>query len=291
MDLLFVGGVNRSGSTLLQKILTLHSGVEGGPEFDFMPHLMRTYRQMKSEHHLDRQSYFYSAEALRAHWQSFIRSLLGVSDQDEGEMGTQLFSEKTPRNIFVADLVLELFPSSRFVYIYRDGRAVVNSLLQVKKRYEQQGEQPPFDIRLIPACQEWIRGQTAFTRLRKQFASDRIHSVRYERLIEHPAKEIEMLMAFLDLAPESQQLSPGDFSSTDMDTYVDDRWYTEEMYSQSFNMGNIDKWKEELPASHRFAASVFMAEALSESGYEVSKLQKALHRILKRAHAVWRSGI
>lgn len=287
MDLVFVGGVNRSGSTLLQKILTLHSNVAGGPEFDFMPDLMRTYRQMTTDHHLRRQSYFYSPEELRSHWQSFIRKLLGVSDHNASEDEPLFFSEKTPSNVFVADAILDLFPSARFVYIYRDGRAVLNSLMQVKERYEQKDEQPPFDIRFLKACREWVQVQNIFDQLREQFSADRVHSVRYENLIEHPAEEIEELMAFLNVRPESQQMSPGQFSSDDMNTHIDDRWYTEDMYQQSFNTDNIDKWRVELSAPQRFLASVIMAEALSNCGYEVSPTQMSIHRRLKQVRSAW----
>lgn len=290
MDLLFVGGVNRSGSTLLQKILTLHSDIEGGPEFDFMPHLMRTYRQMQSDHHLKRQSYFYDPTDLRTHWRSFIRTLLGAPADADGPDGPVLFSEKTPNNVFVADHLLDLFPSARFVYIYRDGRAVVNSLLRVRERYERRGESPPFDIHLTSACREWIHGQATFDRLRKQFAPHRIHSVCYEDLIRHPAQEIEALMGFLGMAPEPQQRAPGRFSSNDMNTHVDDRWYTEDMYTQSFNTANIDKWEAELSAFQRFVASVYMAEPLAQRGYAVAPIYRMLHRLLKHLRATVRSS-
>lgn len=42
----FVGGVPRSGTTLVQRIICSHSDVAGGPEFRFVPRVARLYSDM-----------------------------------------------------------------------------------------------------------------------------------------------------------------------------------------------------------------------------------------------------
>ncbi len=76
MNNIFIGGCGRSGTSFFQKVLTSHSEIKGGPEFDFIEPFLSIYKRMKSTFHLDRQKYFYSKTELDGAFKSFFNNCL-----------------------------------------------------------------------------------------------------------------------------------------------------------------------------------------------------------------------
>ncbi|MEX0967129.1 MAG: sulfotransferase [Bacteroidia bacterium] len=338
---IFIGGPNRSGTTFLQKLLVLHSEIKGGPEFDFLPNLLRIYRRMKTDFHLQRQGYYYNEEKLRVEWYHFLRGMIdrqhppappkesgvlrtlkgGVSEPavpsdeaaqshqlgDRGvlskrktqnaeprtrnpEPGTQnaepktYLSEKTPDNIYVARELLEIFPEGVFIYMYRDGRDVLNSLKKVKQRMKQDGKQPKLKISLHHEAMRWNSSQKRYRELRKDGRfSGRHFAIQYEALLRNPQEELQKLMAFLGLELEPQQLKPEQFGSEQTQSVVDTVWYTEAMYRQPFETKNIGKWQQGMSWQEKLMANVLMGEELARAGYSYSTVALKMQQLLKGA--------
>lgn len=148
-----------------------------------------------------------------------IRRTLAVARR-LGLVGSLRPVEQTPETAFVAEAAALAFPSARFVHIVRDGRDVVCSLLDRGWLSESRrggddaglpyGAEPRFWVE--PARAEEFqttsdarRGAWAW-RAYVQAAralGERVHELRYERMVSEPAAVAAELAVFLDApAPE-----------------------------------------------------------------------------------------
>ena len=119
-------------------------------------------------------------------------------------------AEKTPVHLLYVPQIVQYFPSSRIICIYRDGRDCALSLRKV--RYA------------IPALRgyaaRWREFIEAMLKFKDQF-SDRFRTVQYESLLVRPQEEIASLMQFVGLDFEPGQLdasrATGVYTDWDLD--------------------------------------------------------------------------
>jgi hypothetical protein len=276
MKSIFIGGSGRSGTSLVQKILIIHSKIAGTNEFDFLEQLMPVYRTMSAPRNIKQKNYFSQTE-LDNYWKEFLENLFSnVANKKEEAV---YFSEKTPYNIFVAKDLLDLFPDAKFIYVYRDGRDVVSSFKQVEKRYRNNKQSSGMRLVILTKSIIWLNIFNAFNALyNNPKYKDRIYVIRYEDLVSKPLDELKRLMAFLDLELEQVQLDPSLFSMKDFNiNTVDNHWYNEESYTQKINTGNIDKWKKDLSLFEKFIVNTILAKRLKQEGYPVNSIYLKLN--------------
>jgi len=275
---IFIGGCGRSGTTLVQKLLILHSKITGNGEFDFLAPLMHVFDQMSNPEHLKRQSFFYNKEQLGDIWKKHIEALL-TSNIDVSKF--EYLSEKTPNNIYCAEQLLELIPGSKFIYVYRDGRDVISSFKQVKKRAKSKGEQLPNSIKDWASM--WNNTSQKYHQLKNNDKFNGRHiAIKYEDLVNSPEESIANLMIFLGLQVEKAQLHP-ETEKGSFELKSDDVWYTHKMHNQEINAGNIAKWKNDLNMIQKIVYQTIMAPRLCEYSYPISTFYIRLNTFLKKS--------
>jgi protein-tyrosine sulfotransferase len=186
-------------------------------------------------------------------------------------------SEKTPSNIQVADILLEVFPAALFINIFRDGRDVMLSHIDVKTRYALQGQPVrPEDYGARRISSIWNAAIDKFLQmLQHPYYSRRFFSIRYEELVSNPDGVLPKLFEFLDLELEPQVFHPEHLSAQQAGVVIDSVWYTHEMYHQGFNTSKIGRWKKELSMIDRMLCNVLMAENLKKLDYETESYTKS----------------
>lgn len=132
--------------------------------------------------------------------------------------------DKTPRNALRVPFVDALFPDARYVYLQRDGRENVNSLINAWRtpRYRTYELPEPHSIPgvqprwwkfvLYPgwrddtagplevvAAKQWAISNDHALAASKEIGLDRWVEVRYEDLIEAPEREVARILEFLEL--------------------------------------------------------------------------------------------
>ena len=113
----------------------------------------------------------------------------------------------------------------------------------------------------------------------KSQLNSRLLNIQYESLILNPKTELKQIFDFFGLDYHERMLSPEAIAFNDdkHDAHINDIWYTKEMYNQSYNEKNIDKWKKELNFIIKFRGSVLMARNLKKLGYSIPKFYLALN--------------
>lgn len=209
----FIVGANRSGTTLLRLMLGAHPAIAIPDELMYFRPLMAGVDP--SEWRLEP-----SKDAYRVFVREWLdregQSLVGFSVADVEALaerilndpvrdlrqpyttaltiwaesqGASRWGEKTPLNLFYADVLIDMFPEAQFIHVIRDPRSGVQSMLKMggfghgpvwcalnRRRYVIEGE--AHLIRSVP---------------RKQRVT-----VRYEDLVTAPEREMSRLLEFLD---------------------------------------------------------------------------------------------
>lgn len=185
---LFVVGMPRSGTTLVEQILASHPRVHGAGELTIIAQLS----EQLAERVGTTLSYPHSAALLdeksvppvARHYLSALRATAP---------GSTRVTDKTPGNVFHLGLIALLFPNTRIVHCRRDAMDLCFS------NYTQlfaNGHYYSYDLSSIA---HYYKG---YERLMDHWRSALplpIHEVSYEALLDNPEESCRALLAFCDL--------------------------------------------------------------------------------------------
>jgi hypothetical protein len=112
-----------------------------------------------------------------------------------GRPNAELWIDHTPRNLTVAATLAEMFPSSRFIHIVRDGRAVAASILPIS-----------WGPNTSQVAAHWWAEQVAFGLALESWAGPKAIRVRYEDVLTDPEQTLRTLASFLGLNYQPEML-------------------------------------------------------------------------------------
>jgi hypothetical protein len=201
---IFLVGCPRSGTTLLRQMLDAHPQVAIAPETFFVYKFWRRRRRYGDLHDdanlgrlvddllafrgvadvdLDRGALWEKARHSDRRYRTLFALFLR---QFAEEGGAALVGEKTPNHVFYLRLLRRWFPAARFVHVLRDARAVVNSWRGL----------PWSSRRLWRDAARWREHVAA---ARRSQMGGALRTVRFERLVRAPERELRRLCAFLEV--------------------------------------------------------------------------------------------
>ncbi len=258
-EFIAVGGVPRSGTSLVQKMLDLHTEVYGGPELGILPQLMGTYRHVSRSITEGKLSVVLDHERARRSYRDFVWSLY---EDRLARKGCRYLSEKTPFNLLAFDLLAEVFPTGRFVWVIRDPRDVLSSMQAVHARGQEVGDTSVSvgrsvhrDLRLI---RRYLEAGEAFARSH----GERLHVIHYEELLSDPRRIAMGLCAFLDLEFEDAMLATQQSNDTSAALGEERKrqsvFYDLAMFDRPIDRSNMGKWRSELDARSVHAVEVYL---------------------------------
>ncbi len=249
----FILSAPRSGSTLLFEQLVKQQenwsiGNESHVIFSQFPHLRFENKNQDSgslsEQHADPQTARLIKAALlfllqNSQQQRYIDPQLSDKPQNP------IIIEKTPRNALNIPFLLKIFPDARFIYLKRDPRQTIASLIEAWQlglqtgRFATYPNLPGWHLTawcfLLPkgwrhminktlpeiACFQWCESNRIIQQELKNLESDRIHSLTFNDLTNHTQQTLEATMAFINpelntdniqfqLTPSKTTLTPPD---------------------------------------------------------------------------------
>ncbi|SMR71889.1 Tetratricopeptide repeat-containing protein [Aliiroseovarius halocynthiae] len=198
---IFITGLPRSGTTLVEQILASHSTVTGGDELGvFHPLGFEQVAQVARAGGTISDMTDAQFEELGRSYQDAIDTRLPGADR---------ITDKTISTYQIAPLVWLAMPKAKIVALRRDPRDNLWSI---------------FKNRFLPGLHRYSNSQAALVQtyrlyteyldLWRELAPDRIYEISYEDLVENPETEIRKLLQFCDLEWEDACL---DFHKTKRD--------------------------------------------------------------------------
>lgn len=200
--LVFVVSMPRSGSTMLERMLSAHSHIAGGAEPHLAAPLAHTgyYAKVKEAPY----DWILSAEAQRGfvnglaggeavYWRAcraYLDTLYSAAAQDR-----PVFVDKTPANTLVLPFLAAVYPDAHYLVLSRHPAAVLVSHAEsfFGGDYAEARRHNPVAERYVPAMADFVRRDAPdLKRL----------LLCYEDLVTEPEAWVERICGFLDLPHE-----------------------------------------------------------------------------------------
>jgi LPS sulfotransferase NodH len=230
-DPVIVVSAPRSGSTLLFEQLSSRPGIwtiggESHGVFRAFPHLQAENAQLDSGCLLASHADEDTVDAFRRCMAFLLRNHNGepwIAMRPEDRPSNVTLLEKTPRNALNVPFLLQVFPGARFIYLYRDARATIASLVEAWQiglktgRFVTFRDLPGWDRAawcfLLPRGWRNLTGKTLFDIAAFQWAAcndkllddlemiddGRCTAVAYEELTAAPSGTLQRLAEFANV--------------------------------------------------------------------------------------------
>ena len=194
----FIVGMPRSGTSLVEQILASHSEVHGAGELPWIPRLADSLAAGPVS---ARPAFPGGVTAVgAAALDRMAREYLRLSRT--GRNQARYVTDKLPVNFLYLGLIELLFPGARIVHCARDPRDTALSLYS-----RPFGLRLPFAYRLGDMA-AFHGGYRRLMRHWEEVLPLPLHTVRYEALVRDPEPVIRGLLAFLELGWEPACLEP-----------------------------------------------------------------------------------
>lgn len=239
-NILFIGGVGRSGTTLMRSILDTHSSINCGPESPFLSYFIRLYQDLKKDTRTLEKT------IKRGYDQNFLSKAIGIfliySMENKNKVG-DILCEKFPSIMSISYDLHTTLPNAKFIYMIRDGREVAYSFIKKLKRPEN------FQV-FKKFLSTWNRQNKIFLNNCDRMGPLSCEKVHYRELISNTKHTLEKICDFLGIKWTEKFLNHQNYIGSEVFA-VNDEW----SYSQikkpinnaSFNswVGKINQYDED----------------------------------------------
>jgi len=228
MKRVFVVGCPRSGTTLIQSIISGQSGLRSFPEssvftnsviamrwkiygrlFGFhtmpiyyggrllnyfgitWPRLKKRVLRFLDDINLsDERKHF---ESLPNNADKILPAFVGILDKHAGDKG---WVEKTPSNLFCIDVINKYVPDALFIHVIRDGESTIASIVDAARKHEDWDRSLKDDRKLERLVQLWNKS----TEVSLSYEGKPNHLViKHEDLTKNSQTEVQKITSFLGI--------------------------------------------------------------------------------------------
>jgi len=215
---IFIGGCERSGTTMFGAMLGSHSQCVCVPETQFIDDIIaRSAPTAGSASPRQMLSQILSHERYRLFWQlpldpaavdpaelgstlpELLSWLVQAYGRRSGKSSASVWVDHTPTNFRRGRTLLRMFPDAKFVHLVRDGRAVAASLLPL--------DWGPNNV--LHAAEFWLARCAPGLAAELEWGPGRVLRVRYEDLLSQPEASMRLVADFVGLKYEPAMISAG----------------------------------------------------------------------------------
>ncbi|MGN6209808.1 sulfotransferase [Asticcacaulis sp.] len=194
--LIFVNGLPRSGTTLVEQILASHSEVISGGETNLSNSLFRQNGDFSFSSAISYQTQANLADP----WGELAQAYLNILTEQFGT-GKRIVDKSLNQSRFLG-LLMHSFPQARMIWLRR--KPEDNALSIFRTHFRQT---LPWSWSLSDIA-EYMRVEDALYAHWTALFSDRILTVPYEQLVSEPDVWARRILAHVDLAEEPQVFTP-----------------------------------------------------------------------------------
>ena len=272
MNRVFIVGCPRSGTTLLQALLSTQSDVTSFPESHFFPHLFSHHRLLRwlgvpskgaghclrafvGQAGFDRYEQRIPRRGLSAGRMAGVFSRL--LDDMAAARSCDVWIEKTPRHLHYIDVIRQQIPDAKFIHIVRDAPDVVASLYQVTRRHPRHwGGALSIDL----CIERWLDDVS----ISRRYEGSNGHLVlRYEELIRRPHEVIREACDFIGVSFREQALGRRRSAARNLFSR-DEPWKQRVM--EDVGRGPRSKFQTQFDAAQQRYILQRLAEGMSQRG-------------------------
>jgi tetratricopeptide (TPR) repeat protein len=190
-DPIFIVGLPRAGSTLVEQMLSSHSAIEGTTELDDITALARHLEEaVAPRHHTDYPGVLerLDAAALRALGEEYLERT-----RYRRRLGRPFFTDKMPNNYLHVGMIHSILPNAKIIDVRRHplGCCFANF-----RQHFSTGQLFSYRQSDLGRCyRDYVELMAHFD----QVLPGRVHRVIYERLVADPRDGVTRLLAYLGL--------------------------------------------------------------------------------------------
>lgn len=283
---LFIVGVGRSGTSLLQAMLDSNSQIHFLPETGFI-------RRFVAAKDLDSTAQSGDAKDMLAKLSTdprlarleFEFSLLDLSQISPTHIGQHIYTrivaekipagvqyagDKDPKCVELIDLLTTIWPNCRIIHLYRDPRDVL-----VSKKAAQWSRDKSIFFHLVAGHAQFKFASIAEARL----SEDTFYSICYERMLESPRGILQALCRWLSIPFETSML---EFNQSAARLVSPDEMQWKGTTVGPLLRSNTNKWRTKLSALEIAATEATCNQAMQRGQYEHAGANqvKTIHRIV-----------
>jgi hypothetical protein len=274
---IFLLSLPRSGSTLLQRILSSHSQIATVSE----PWLMLPFLYaLRGEGAVAEYGHSYLASAVNDFCENlpqgradYLREVGETALRLYGKAaggGVRYFLDKTPRYHLICSELVEIFPGAKFVIMWRNPLAVLSSILDTFHR----GKWIPrrYEIDLYGGLESLVDLSRS--------NPERIHTLRYEDVVLDTDTALAGICEYLDLEVEPGMAAG--LASKQLEGQMGD--HGPGVVEDGVSTSSLQKWQRVLssPVRTRYAGRYLEwigRERLEHMGYDLGELREELKEV------------
>ena len=185
---IFIFGMPRSGTTLVEQIISSHPQVTGAGELPFA----HEYGKL-----LVNSSFQINKESLKKFRKNYLDKIKKLSK------GNLFITDKMPHNFLYLGLIVAALPEAKLVHVKRDPRAVCWS--NYKQYFESKYLGYSYDLDNTISYYRFYEDLMNFWRIK---LSKNFYNLNYEQLTINQESETRNLIDYLDLVWDAKCLSP-----------------------------------------------------------------------------------
>ena len=179
VDSIFIVGMPRSGSTLIESIISMNTNVDDLQEINILEQSYLEFK--KNDHKLNLAQLYYKK----------------VNNNK-----IKITTDKCLYNYLYTGIIASQIPDSLIIHCFRNP---LDNILSIYRAHFARGNE--FSSSLIDCSKVYIDQEKIMTKYKKIFRS-KIYDLNYDSLVKDPNKEIRALIAWLGWEWEDSYLSP-----------------------------------------------------------------------------------
>lgn len=187
----FVLGLPRSGTTLVERMLASHSAIASGGELLYFPFSVSEAGASRSRNLIDPEAL---PQALRQDPAAIGRRYLELARTVVGDAGR--FIDKLPLNFFFIGFIRQALPNAKIVCLRRG--ALDTCFASFRQLFALNFAHYRYALSLADTAEYFARFETLMAHWDELFPNAICH-VRYERLVSEPESECRRLLDYLGL--------------------------------------------------------------------------------------------